>query len=126
MSLAGPDAPRPSFTSRARRNLRAGLVAVVAGLLVAPLMPAAPAAAVTERVDGRFFGVHDSSLSSIANGTAGSLRLWDAGVTWRDIETAPGVFDFSRLDAIVRAVSKYHVLISRFKQAIVIIVLGGS
>ena len=81
----------------------------MAGLLVAALMPATPAAAVTERVDNRFFGVHDSTLSSLSNGTAGSLRLWDAGVTWRDIETAPGVFDFTRLDAIVRAANARNV-----------------
>ena len=31
----------------------------------------------------------------------GSLRAWDAGVTWKEIETAPGEYTFDRLDAIV-------------------------
>jgi hypothetical protein len=31
----------------------------------------------------------------------GSIRLWDSGVIWRQIERSNGVFDFSRLDAAV-------------------------
>jgi hypothetical protein len=48
----------------------------------------------------------------------GSLRVWDAGVLWRDVETAPGVYDFSRLDAIVDTAEKHH--------ADVLIVLGQT
>lgn len=29
------------------------------------------------------------------------VRLWDCGVTWRDIHKAPGVYDWSRLDMLV-------------------------
>ena len=39
----------------------------------------------------------------------GSLRLWDAGVTWPDIETSPGVYDWSRLDALVSAAQEHGV-----------------
>jgi len=31
----------------------------------------------------------------------GHLRLWDCRVTWRDLNPAPGVWDWTRLDAIV-------------------------
>ena len=52
-------------------------------------------------ISREFFGVHDHDPLSWPDAPVGSLRAWDAGVTWREIETAPGVFDFSRLDAIV-------------------------
>jgi hypothetical protein len=29
------------------------------------------------------------------------IRLWDCGVTWKDINPSPGVFDYSRLDSII-------------------------
>lgn len=79
------------------------LAVLVAAFLTTALLPAVPAAAEKVRVDKRFFGVHDASLSSVTTGVAGSIRLWDAGVTWRDIETSPGVYNFARLDAIVAA-----------------------
>ena len=31
----------------------------------------------------------------------GSIRLWDTGVSWREINTAPGVYDWSTLDRVV-------------------------
>ena len=91
------------------RLVRASLAALLASLLSVALLPAGPAAAAAIKVDNRLFGVHDSGLSSLNRGAVGSLRLWDAGVTWRDIETAPGVYDFSRLDAIVRAANARNV-----------------
>jgi hypothetical protein len=45
----------------------------------------------------------------LSTGTVGSLRLWDAGVTWREIETSPGAYDFTRLDSIVRAANARNV-----------------
>ena len=84
-----------------RRTARTLLAAAVAGAVVATLSPAVPAAAVNAKVDKRFFGVHDADPTSWPRLSVGSLRLWDAGVTWRDIETSPGVFDFGRLDAQV-------------------------
>jgi hypothetical protein len=78
------------------------LAAVVAAVLATVLLPASPAGAVNVKVDKRLFGVHDGKLSSLSRGV-GSLRLWDAGTTWRDIETAPGVYNFAKLDGIVGA-----------------------
>jgi hypothetical protein len=54
-------------------------------------------------VSSRFFGIHDASTLAYGRLDFGSIRLWDAGVTWRDIETSPGVYDWSRLDTLVRA-----------------------
>lgn len=93
-------------SARAWRTLLVGLLAT---LLAAAVLPASPATAKKVRIDPRIFGVHDSRLSSFATGTVGSVRLWDAGVTWRDIETSPGAYDFSRLDAIVRAANARNV-----------------
>ena len=31
----------------------------------------------------------------------GSLRLWDVGVSWKEIETSKGVYDWSKLNATV-------------------------
>jgi hypothetical protein len=76
---------------------------VATAVLAASLFPATPAAAAKVKVDPRIFGVHDAGLSSLSSGTVGSLRLWDAGTTWREIERSPGVYDFTRLDAAVRA-----------------------
>ena len=52
-------------------------------------------------VPPEFFGVHDHDPLSWPDAPVGSLRAWDSGVTWRLIETSPGAFDFSLLDATV-------------------------
>jgi hypothetical protein len=38
-----------------------------------------------------------------------ALRLWDSGVQWADINTAPGVYDFRALDAWLAMASAHHV-----------------
>ena len=63
------------------------------------------------RVSPNFFGVHDSTPTG-PNGwplaSIGTIRLWDAGVTWRDIEKTKGRYDFTLLDAIVRQANLKH------------------
>jgi hypothetical protein len=44
---------------------------------------------------------HDPVGKSWPGAPVGSIRVWDAGVTWREVETTPGVYNFQRLDAIV-------------------------
>jgi hypothetical protein len=56
---------------------------------------------ITVKVGQRLFGLHDTSMDSLARPGVGSLRLWDAGVMWASLEPAPGVFDWSRLDTYV-------------------------
>lgn len=67
-----------------------------------------------------FFGMHDSDPvgASWPDAPVGSLRVWDAGVVWNQVEKSPGVYDFSRLDAIVKS--------AREHKAQVLIVLGQT
>ncbi len=93
---------RPTFLSGTlpRRLLALG----VAAGLATTLMPAAPAeAAANQRVKATFFGMHDGDPTSWPTAPVGDIRLWDSLVSWRQLETANGVFDFSRLDAQVDA-----------------------
>jgi hypothetical protein len=59
-----------------------------------------------------FFGLHDGSGLAYGHLPFGSLRLWDAGVTWKDIETSPGVYDWTRLDSLVSAAQAHHVQVT--------------
>jgi hypothetical protein len=63
---------------------------------------------ITVRVSPALFGLHDSSLDSLSRRGVGAIRLWDAGVMWRDLEPSEGVFDFSRLDQIVQLAHANH------------------
>jgi hypothetical protein len=91
-------------------------VALALGVAAA-LLPAHPADAAT-RVNGRYFGMTDSDVSTFPSARPGAVRLWDSGVTWREIETAPGHFDFARLDAAVNT--------ARSKGSDVLLVLGQT
>ena len=62
----------------------------------------AGAAKAPAKVTSRFFGLHAPQLATAFPGArVGAVNLTTNGVYWRDIETAPGVFDFTRLDALV-------------------------
>ncbi len=88
-------------------------------LLIEPARPA--------RVpDSTFFGTHFHQLVAPSGksptawplGQIGSLRLWDSGTRWADIEPYPGRFEFDRLDA--------HVQQARTQGANVMLVLGSA
>jgi hypothetical protein len=81
-------------------SARALALALTLGLAVT-LLPAQPSSAAVQRTGNRFFGMTDNDPTSWPDAKVGSIRLWDTGVTWRQIETSPGVFDFSVLDAQV-------------------------
>ena len=107
---------RPTPTSGARRLvalLLSGLLA--AGVLTGlgpPAHSAAQRAARTShglRVPADFFGLHDGSTRSYDHLAFGSVRFWDAGVTWKDVETAPGVYSWARLDSLVSAAQRHGV-----------------
>ncbi|HEX4699563.1 MAG TPA: hypothetical protein VH857_09420 [Actinomycetes bacterium] len=96
------------MTLRATRTVRRTVIAVAAALPVALatfLLPAGPASAAAQPViTASYFGSHLQGLAgdgpaAFPQGPVGSLRLWDDGVSWREIETAPGVFDWTVLDA---------------------------
>ena len=54
-------------------------------------------------IERTFVGLHDHDPVGAGWPVVrfGSYRAWDAGVLWRDIEVAPGSYDFTRMDAIV-------------------------
>ena len=98
-------------TSATTRRVLVALAAL--GALAAPVAPTAAAEhhvstsrqATTSQgitVPPAFFGLHDGSMASYDALSVGSVRLWDAGVQWNQVETAPGVYDWGRLDALVR------------------------
>jgi Beta-1,4-xylanase len=82
-------------------------------VLAGSLLPASTAdAAAPPRITSRFFGASDqapggSSASGFPHGPVGSLRLWDDRVSWRDLETSPGVFNFAYLDSLVATARKH-------------------
>ncbi|MGH8894267.1 MAG: hypothetical protein ACRDWY_13340 [Actinomycetes bacterium] len=111
-------------TRDARLTLRI-LTTAVALALGGTLLQAPPAAAAKSRpaISLRFFGVHHMGL--LAEGAVGwpqapvgSVRLWDNGVSWRDLEVAPGVFDWTRVDALMAK--------ARANGATVLLVLGQT
>jgi hypothetical protein len=101
-------------TTLARRLLAVG-AAIGLGLT---LLPASPASAATAPIPAAFFGMHDGDPNTWPVGTVGSIRLWDSGVSWREIERAPGVFDFTLLDA--------EIAMARSHGARVLLVLGQT
>jgi hypothetical protein len=80
--------------------LTAAVTAAPDAAVASPAAPHSHRASV--HVSPRFFGIHDASGLAYGRVDFGSIRLWDAHVTWADIETSPGVYDWSRLDALVR------------------------
>jgi polysaccharide biosynthesis protein PslG len=85
-----------------RRGLLLGGLGA-AGVAAAPSTWPALAAPVTagSPVDPSFFGLHDATGLSWSRLSPGSLRLWDVGVTWADIEVSPGHYDFARLNQLL-------------------------
>lgn len=53
----------------------------------------------------RLFGVHvpEIALGEWPDVQIGSVRLWDSGTSWREVEPTKGQFDFTKLDAAVAA-----------------------
>lgn len=109
------------FLDRSARFSQA-IALAAAGALAIVLLPAQPAAAANS-ITYRFFGVNDKNPNGTGVGgwplaPVGSIRLWDAGVSWKEIEVAPGSFDFTRLDGIVTT--------ARAKRAEILLVLGQT
>ena len=56
----------------------------------------------TVKVDPRLFGLHDRYLTSLTHRSTKSIRLWDAGVTWPDIEPTQNTWNWAPLDTVVQ------------------------
>ncbi len=91
---------------------------LVVGLGLALLPATAAQAAGGQRVRQTFFGMHDGDPVSWPETRVGNIRLWDSGVTWREIETSRGQYDFSRLDG--------QIATARANKARVLLVLGQT
>ena len=77
------------------------LVPALAGGLIATMAPAASAAPV---VPDSLFGQHVSTLPGGVPGTlssVGAIRLWDSGVSWRDLEPSRDGYNWAPLLAAV-------------------------
>jgi hypothetical protein len=94
---------RPAFLS----HLLAGVLVIAVATAV---LPAGAASAKIKRpapqapISSEFFGVHHLGLHADGpigwpQGPVGSVRMWDNRVSWREVETAPGVFDWTLIDA---------------------------
>lgn len=82
--------------------VRAGFIVVLV-LVIAPGLFASSAQAKVVGPDT--FGQHVHDFSSFSSARFGSVRLWDNGVRWDEVNTAPGVYDWPRLDAVVASAS---------------------
>lgn len=95
------------------RNL---IAAAIAAALVIPLATTAQAAPIKNPsknlentvIDDSLFGLHvrDEQLGVWPTIKFGSLRLWDNGTAWANIETSRGVFDWTNLDNAVATANK--------------------
>jgi hypothetical protein len=88
------------------RRLSQFLVPVVAAGVLAATIPAGAASAAPV-VQPELFGQHVAGIASgtpgtLPVGTVGAIRLWDAGVTWREVETSDNEYNWVKLDAAVR------------------------
>ena len=100
--------------SRAVAAVLAALVALaVATTTAVPASAAVSGSAAAVAAARRFvptgasyFGVHEGGVTrgrwpQVPPGTVSSVRLWDTGTTWRDVNPARGVFRWDALDAAV-------------------------
>ncbi|MCD4523758.1 hypothetical protein [Nocardioides sp. cx-173] len=91
--------------SRPRRRLLALLTLLLSPVLVlSTALVASPAHA--QKITPAFFGMHDSDWTTAPGVPVGSANFTTTGTYWPYIETAPGIYDFSRLDAQVAAAEK--------------------
>lgn len=86
-------------------NRTRSLIATAVAVALAATMVALGSPAQAQKIRPNFFGIHHGAISGgTAPGvTTGSVRLWDSGVTWRQIETSKGTYDFDTLDAAVES-----------------------
>jgi hypothetical protein len=83
-----------------------GLVALLTATLL--LLTSTPATATDVRIRHTLFGMHDASGLSADTLRPGSVRFWDTGTEWQQIETARGHYDWSHLDELVRDAHRHH------------------
>ena len=107
--------------------VRAARTLTVLGLALATTvaLPGAADARAKPRppITSGFFGVHHQGLHADGpigwpQAPVGSVRMWDNRVSWREVEVAPGVFDWTLIDAQMAK--------ARANRASVLLVLGQT
>jgi hypothetical protein len=97
-----------SSTRRARLGAAVTAAIFGAGLVVA----AAPAGAYDVKVHPTLFGMHDATdpTLSFSRLHEHSVRLWDVGVRWEEVETHSGghKYSWAHLDSLVEAAHAAH------------------
>jgi len=63
----------------------------------------------TPGISAQYFGMHVHDIANWPSVPFGSLRLWDAGVTWPSLEPTQGQWNFAKLDAIVSKAQQNNV-----------------
>ncbi len=94
-----------------KRSVMAGCVLTLsvatagsAAAAPAPLPKPGQEPATSARVPASLFGMHDHSLTTTTPGPDdkfGSIRIWDNGVRWDEVNTADGVYDWTTMDTVV-------------------------
>lgn len=87
--------------STVRSLARALALLLLPGFVVGGLLMTSPAQA--QRITPSFWGMHDNNWATAPGVPVGAANFTTAGTYWRNIEKAPGVYDWSRLDAQVAA-----------------------
>ncbi|MEO6714806.1 MAG: glycosyl hydrolase [Mycobacteriales bacterium] len=98
----------PTMRARGLNTMRAGVVSVLAAL--STLLAAAPpasAATLPAPISSTMFGLHVSDpYSNWPQVPFSTIRLHDTGTSWREMQPAPGVWNWGTLDhRVERAVS---------------------
>lgn len=105
MNKSGSESPTGPIRSRVKSALTLGIAfSVFVGLL-----SASPATAATF-VDGRQFGLHVPKIADGVNPTVtyGSVRLWDSGVSWGQVEQSKGKYWWVGFDRAVAAANNQN------------------
>lgn len=116
---------RASRSFSPNRRLRLAVAAVIGFATVAagPVAPAAQAATAPV-ITADYFGTHNGHFGAAGptgwplSNAIGSVRLWDNGVAWNQIEKTQGVYDFTLLNTLVAQAASKH--------AKVLLVLGQT
>lgn len=100
---------------------RKSSITVASAMIAAAMLPTPASAAVGSTVPADYFGMTVHSIGygqAFPNPPIGSVRLWDTGTLWKDIEKERGVYDWSVLDTAVT--------IARLNHASVLYTFGGT
>ncbi len=96
--------------SRSRRRWLTAAATATAAALAIPVLGSAPAGAATmpaptavrsadAPIPDTLFGMHPGGTQSAALPKLGSLRLWDTGTSWGELEPQQGAYNWAPLDA---------------------------